>query len=65
MYDVLRPGIVEESPKRVDFVGGRTWNARLTGRAGIAQWPRSFGARPLSIFFSSQKCTSYFDSFTN
>ncbi len=37
MYDVLRPGIVEESsalrepsfnrgPKRVDFVGGRTWN---------------------------------------
>ena len=64
MYDALRPGIVEESPKRVDFVGGRTtrsaWQAleRLPAetevQAGIAQWPRNFGARPPKFFNSGE-----------
>ena len=45
-------------PEARGFCGG-------TDLERIAWWPRSFGARPLSIFFSSQKCTSYFDSFTN
>ena len=59
MYDALRPGIVEESPKRVDFVGGRTtrsaWQAleRLPAetevQAGIAQ-PRFFIGGPPNFF---------------
>ena len=41
-------------PEARGFCGG-------TDLERIAQWRL---ARPLSIFFSSQKCTSYFDSFT-
>ena len=57
MYDVLRPGIVEESPKRVGpdsyrGWGGRTWNARLTGMGRDSPMTPRQAAK---YFFASQR----------